>query len=70
MHAKCLNFKYWTQNNSELRSPLEVDTWEVVEDRKTTAHWETEPNPFTVLYDVKQLGSGCRSIATEDSCEQ
>jgi hypothetical protein len=25
---------------------------------------------FLVLYNVKQLGSDCRSIATEDSCEQ
>jgi hypothetical protein len=37
---------------------------------KTIAHREKEHNPFFVLYDVKQLGSGCRSIATEDSCEQ
>jgi hypothetical protein len=57
------------QNNYELRWQLEVDTWEGAEDRKAIAHEEREPNHFLVLYDVKQLGSGCRSIATEDSCE-
>jgi hypothetical protein len=30
---------------------------------------EREHNAFLVLYDVKQLGSDCRRIATEDSCE-
>jgi hypothetical protein len=39
------------------------------EDRKAIAHGEREPSPFLVLYDVKHLRSGCRSIATEDSCE-
>jgi hypothetical protein len=29
---------------------------------------EREHNPFLVLYDVKQFGSGCRTIAT-DRCE-
>jgi hypothetical protein len=38
------------------------------EDRKMIAHREREPNPFLVLHYVKQLGSGCRSITTEDSC--
>jgi hypothetical protein len=38
-------------------------------DRKTIAHTEREHYHFLVLYDVKQLGSGCRSIATEDSYE-
>jgi hypothetical protein len=42
--------------------------WEGEEDRKAIAHEDREPNPFIVLYDVK-TGSGCRSIATEDSCE-
>jgi hypothetical protein len=56
-------------NNCELRWPLQVDTWEGGEDRKTIAHRERERNHFLVLYDVKQLGSGYRSIATEDSCE-
>jgi hypothetical protein len=60
----------WTQNICELRWPLEVDTWEEGKDRKTTVHREREHNHFLVLYDVKQLGSGCRRIATEDSCEQ
>jgi hypothetical protein len=48
---------------------LEVDTWEAGGDRKTIAHREREHNHFLVLYDMKQLGSGCRSIVTEDSCE-
>jgi hypothetical protein len=43
----------WTQNNCELRCPLEVDTWEWGEDRKAIAHEERELNPFLVLYDVK-----------------
>jgi hypothetical protein len=44
-----------TQNNCELRWPLEVDKWE--EDRKTIAQRETEHNAFLVLYDVKQVQS-------------
>jgi hypothetical protein len=52
----------------ELLWPLEVDTWEAGEDRKAIAQREREHNPFLVLYDVKQLGSGCRIIASEDSC--
>jgi hypothetical protein len=44
--------------------------WEEGEDRKEIAHREREHNPFLVLYDVKQSGSGCRSFAKEDSCEQ
>jgi hypothetical protein len=59
----------WTQNNCELRWPLQVDTWEGGEDRKAIAYEGREPNPFLVLYDVKQLGSDCRSSATENSCE-
>jgi hypothetical protein len=63
-----------TQKNCDLRRPLEVDTWEAAGDRKMIAHRGTERereyNAFIVLYDVKQLGSGYRSIATEDSCEQ
>jgi hypothetical protein len=55
------------KNNCELRLPLDLDTLEG--DRKTIAHREREHNHFLALYDVKQLGSGCRSIATEDSCE-
>jgi hypothetical protein len=43
----------WTQNNCEIRCPLEVDTWEWGEDRKAIAHEERELNPFLVLYDVK-----------------
>jgi hypothetical protein len=60
----------WTQNNCNIHSPLEVDTWEAGGDRKTIAQREREHNHFLVLYDVKQLGSGCRRFATEDSCEQ
>jgi hypothetical protein len=50
---------------------LEEDTWEAGGDRKTIAHREREHNNFFVLYDVKHLrvGSGCRRIETEDSCE-
>jgi hypothetical protein len=44
----------WTQNNWELRWPLEVDTWEGGGDRKTI-HKEREHNPFLVLYGVKQV---------------
>jgi hypothetical protein len=37
-----------------------VDTWEGGGDRKTIAQRERERNLFIVLYDMKQLGSGCR----------
>jgi hypothetical protein len=56
------------QNNCELRWPLQVDTWQGGEDRKAIA--QRDHNAFLILYDVKQLRSGSRSIATEDSCEQ
>jgi hypothetical protein len=39
------------------------------EDRKAIAHEEREPNPFLVLYDMKKLRSGCKSMSTEDSCQ-
>jgi hypothetical protein len=55
------------KNNCELHWPLEVDTWEAGGHQKTIAQREREHNHFLVLYDVKQLGSGCRSIGTEDS---
>jgi hypothetical protein len=44
---------YWTQNNCELRWPLQVDMSEGGEDRKTIAQTERERSPFLVLYDVK-----------------
>jgi hypothetical protein len=52
-----------TQNNCELRWPLQVDTWKGGEDRKPIAHEEREHNSFLVLYDVK-TGLGCTSIAS------
>jgi hypothetical protein len=51
---------YWTQNNCELHWPFQVYTQEGGEDRKAIARKEKETNPFLVLYNVKQLGSGCR----------
>jgi hypothetical protein len=44
--------------------------WGEGEDGKTIAQRERERehNAFLVLYDVKQFGSGCRSIAIEDGC--
>jgi hypothetical protein len=38
-----VQYLYWTQNNYELRWPLQVDTWEGGEDRKKIAHREREP---------------------------
>jgi hypothetical protein len=55
----------WSQLNVETT----IDTWEAGVDRKTIAQRERKHSHFLVLYNVKQLGSGCRSIATEDSCE-
>jgi hypothetical protein len=50
---------------------LQVDAREGGGDGKKTAERERERErkAFIVLYDVKRLGSGCRRIATEDSCE-
>jgi hypothetical protein len=59
LRGKRLHFIVDTQNNCELRWPLQVGTWEGGKDRKEIAYEEREPNPFLVLYDVK-AGSGCR----------
>jgi hypothetical protein len=39
----------WTQNNCELRWPLQVDTWEAGEDRKAIAH-ERENTIISLYY--------------------
>jgi hypothetical protein len=55
---------YWTQNNCELHRPLQVDTWEEGEDRKTIAQRERKHNHFCVLYDVKQVQAAVESQRT------
>jgi hypothetical protein len=58
-------------NNCELRWPLEVDTWEGEGDRKKIAQREREPNPFLVLYDVKQAAEvSQRRTAVGSKCFQ
>jgi hypothetical protein len=61
------------QNNCELHSPLELDTWEAGEDRKTIAHREREHNHFLILYDVKQVQTAevsQRRTAVSSKCFQ
>jgi hypothetical protein len=61
--------RYMSGSSNYSGRKITASFWEGGEDRKTIARREREPSPFLVLYDVKQLGSGCRSIVTEDSCE-